>query len=160
MLLIKSNGGSGFLHNSAFTNFTGHGNKYTLNIDAFWAGKAADPGDGVEYDDLTFTNWAGTTVDGVQYPPIQLNCTSEWFCGTLEIDDFNVWTETGSTELYKCQNAYGLGGCMNPFAGNGVYHTTVTVTATPTAYVLSIPTRRRLSISTKHSNTGISADKN
>ena len=133
MLLIKSKGGSGPLNNALFNNFTGHRNRYALNLDSFWPGQEAEPGQGVEIDSLTFSNWAGTIIDGTAVPPIQLHCSPELLCGNLQVDEFNIWTETGSSEVYKCQNAYGLGACMNPFAGNGAYSTTKVVTAIETA---------------------------
>ncbi len=133
MLLIKSNGGNGPCSNANFANFTGHSNNNTLSIDAYWSGKPTDPGDGVEFDELTFANWAGTCLDGTKMPPIKLHCPTDNVCGSLEVDDFNVWTETGKTELFECQNAYGIGACMNQFAGNGAYKSTTTVKAMETA---------------------------
>ena len=132
-MLVKSNGGNGPVSNSMFQNFKGHGNNNTLQIDAFWSGQAEVPGEGVEYNDLTFSNWAGTCIDGTKQPPIQLHCSPTLLCGSLLIEKFNIWTETGSSELYKCQNSYGVGACMNPFAGNGAYQTTMTVATMATA---------------------------
>ena len=139
MMMIKSNGGSGFLNHATFRNFTGHSNAYTLNLDAFWSMREADAGEGVEYDYLTFSNWAGTCLNGTQRPPIQLRCTPAWMCGNVEISDFNVWTEAGNTVLYKCENAYGIGACMNQFPGNGVYTATMTVTTIDAAWVSLFP---------------------
>jgi rhamnogalacturonan hydrolase len=126
MMLLKSNGGSGALFNAVFRNFTGHSNADTLNIDAYWASKETLPGEGVEYYDIVFQNWAGSCLDGTQRPPIKLTCPPTIPC-SLNIEDFNVWSEAGTSQLYKCQNAYGLGACMNQFAGNGAYTTTMTV---------------------------------
>lgn len=125
--MLKSNGGGGYVNQSVFRNFTGHGNAYTLNLDGFWSLREADPGEGVEYDYLTFSNWAGTCLDGVKRPPISLACSSTWLCGNLEIENFNVWTETGEGVIYRCVNAYGLGACMSQFPGNGRYTSTVSV---------------------------------
>ncbi|KAK5651605.1 hypothetical protein OQA88_11878 [Cercophora sp. LCS_1] len=127
MLMIKSNGGSGSLDHSIFRNFTGHSNAYTLNLDAFWSLREADPGDGVEFDYLTFSNWAGTCLDGIRRPPIMLACSPVWLCGNLEIENFNVWTLNGSAVTYKCVNAYGQGACMNQSPGNGAYSSIKTV---------------------------------
>ncbi|KAK4446313.1 pectin lyase fold/virulence factor [Podospora aff. communis PSN243] len=139
MLMIKSNGGNGFFNDALFTNFTGHSNAYTLNLDSSWAQKEPDPGDGVEYDRITFSNWAGTCLDGTRRAPIQLFCPESLLCGNMEVSNFNVWTQNGSEVLYKCQNAYGIGACMNQFAGNGAYTSTMTVkTMDPTSY--AVPT--------------------
>ncbi|KAH8881749.1 glycoside hydrolase family 28 protein [Thozetella sp. PMI_491] len=127
MMMLKSNGGSGPVRHAGFYNFTGHANNYTLNLDGFWVGKEVDPGDGVEYDEVTIAGWTGTCKDGNKYPPLMLQCPAKWSCGGVEVDDFNVWTETGTSELFKCQNAYGYGACLNPYAGNGAYKTTMTV---------------------------------
>lgn len=127
ILLLKSNGGDGYVNQSVFRNFTGHSNAYTINLDAFWSLREADPGDGVEYDYLVFQNWAGTCLDGLQRPPISLACSSTWLCGNLEIDNFHVWTETGERVVYRCVSAYGLGACMSQFPGNGGYTSSVSV---------------------------------
>jgi rhamnogalacturonan hydrolase len=125
MLQIKSNGGSGSMYNGIFRNFTGHANVQGLSIDAFWAQQTAAPGDGVEYYDLTFSNWAGTCTN--EKPPIELLCAGMFPCSSLLIQNFNVWVETGTNQVYKCKNAYGIGACMNQFAGNGEYTSTTTV---------------------------------
>jgi len=51
------------------------------------------------------------------------------------IEDFAMWTDSGSYEYYKCENAWGSGGCLR----GGSEHTafavsTVTVTAAPSGY--------------------------
>ena len=127
MAAVKSNGGSGPARTITFQNFTGHGNTYAVKLDAKDPGVPVASGDGVEYDYITFSNWAGTTLDGVKNPSIQLHCIPTALCGSLLVEDFNVGTETGSQELYECRNSYGMGACMNPFAGNGAYTTTMTV---------------------------------
>ncbi len=57
MLMIKSNGGSGSLYSSSFSNFIGHSNAYTLDIDGAWSSETKAAGDGVLYEDLTFNHW-------------------------------------------------------------------------------------------------------
>jgi len=132
MLLIKSSGGSGTLSHSLFTNFTGHSNAYTLSLDSSWAPQTPAPGWGIEYEYLTFSSFSGTCLDGVRRAPLQLFCPEELLCGNIEVKEFNVWTESGDKVLWKCQNAYGEGGCMNLFAGNGAYTSTKTITAVET----------------------------
>lgn len=133
MIMIKSNGGSGFFNDALFTNFTGHSNAYTLNLDSAWAQRKPDEGWGVEYDRITFSNFAGTCLDGTRRAPIQLFCPEELLCGNMQVENFNVWTENGSQVLYKCQNAYGVGACMGRFPGNGAYTSTMTVKSMETA---------------------------
>jgi len=54
MMMIKSNGGSGYLENVVFENFIGHGNAYSLDIDQYWASMKAVAGDGVALTNITF----------------------------------------------------------------------------------------------------------
>jgi len=127
MAAVKSNGGSGTAREITFQNFTGHGNMHAIKLDALYKNAPVAPGDGVEFDYITWSNWAGSTVDGTMPPSIQLHCLPTTLCGSLLVEDYNIGTETGTQELYECRNSYGMGACMNPFAGNGAYTTTQTV---------------------------------
>lgn len=126
MMMIKSNGGSGSVQNAQFINFTGHTNAYTLDIDSDWSGQSKSSGAGVQLSDITFQNWKGTCSDGSSRAPIQALCPAGVPCTNITIDNFNVWTESGSSELFKCTNAYGTGGCLRSGTG-GTYTSTVTV---------------------------------
>jgi rhamnogalacturonan hydrolase len=127
MMMIKSNGGSGTLQNAQFVNFTGHTNAYTLNLNGFWSSMDVAPGAGVQYRNLSFTNWRGTCSNGGSRAPIQVLCPAQAPCYDIEIEDFDVWTQAGSSELFKCQNAYGEGGCLRTGTPAGTYTTTMTV---------------------------------
>jgi rhamnogalacturonan hydrolase len=126
MMMIKSNGGSGSLTNAQFLNFQGHANAYTLDLDANWSSQTKADGNGVQYKNLTFSGWKGTCLNGAQRAPIQVLCPSAVPCTGITISNFNVWTEAGSSELYKCANAYGTGGCLKGGSG-GAYSSTATV---------------------------------
>lgn len=102
---------TGSVRDSVFQNFIGHGNAYSLDIDAYWKSETAD-GDGVLFTGLTFSNWKGTCADGTQRAPIQIICPEDQPCDGLTITDFAVWTDVGNSEIYKCQNAWGSGGCL------------------------------------------------
>lgn len=54
MLMIKSNGGDGYVENVAFENFIGHGNAYSLDIDQYWSSMSTIAGAGVKLDNVTF----------------------------------------------------------------------------------------------------------
>jgi rhamnogalacturonan hydrolase len=54
MMMIKSNGGSGFVKEVFFENFIGHGNAYSLDIDQYWASMDPVDGDGVQLSNITF----------------------------------------------------------------------------------------------------------
>ncbi|TEY54807.1 hypothetical protein BOTCAL_0237g00090 [Botryotinia calthae] len=134
MFMIKSNGGSGSVSDSVFSNFIGHSNAYSLDIDAYWKSTPAT-GNGVLYTGLTFSNWKGTCADGTLRAPIQLICPTGQPCAGLSITNFAMWTDTGSYELYKCQNAWGDGGCLVHGSAHTAYSiVTQTVSSAPAGY--------------------------
>jgi rhamnogalacturonan hydrolase len=87
---------------------------------------SAVTGDGILYENLSFDNWKGTAANGVSRAPINAICPSGTPCTNISITNFAIWTEAGSSILYKCANAYGSGGCLN----SGSKHTTYTSTST------------------------------
>lgn len=134
MLMIKSNGGSGSLHSSSFSNFIGHSNAYTLDLDGYWSSQSVAAGNGVQYYDLTFNHWQGTCLNGASRAPIQILCPSEAPCYGMTVENFYIWTEAGSKVLYKCENAFGSGGCLKSGTSHTAYAVT-TQTVTSVAYV-------------------------
>ena len=54
MMMIKSNGGSGYVENVAFENFIGHGNAYSLDVDQYWSSMSTVAGNGVQLNNITF----------------------------------------------------------------------------------------------------------
>jgi rhamnogalacturonan hydrolase len=131
MFMIKSNGGSGSVSTCVFENFIGHSNAYSLDINGYWESAQA-AGDGVLFTGLTFSNWKGTCSAGATRGPINIICPDGNPCDGITIEDFAMWTESGSYEYYKCESAWGNGGCLR----GGSEHTsfavsTVTVTAAP-----------------------------
>jgi len=127
MMMIKSRGGSGTLQNAQFINFMGHSNAYTLNLDSNWSSQKVADGNGVQYKNLTFSNWHGTCSDGTRRAPIQVLCPAQVPCSGINIQNVNIWTESGKSEVYKCSNAYGSGGCLKGGSNYATYTTTVTV---------------------------------
>ena len=125
MLMIKSNGGSGTVKNCSFSNFLGHTNAYSLDLNAYWSSQKTASGSGVQYTGLTFSNFKGTCSNGVQRAPMNIICPSAVPCKGIVVDGFAVWTESGSSVLWKCENAQGQGGCL---AGNGNAVASVTST--------------------------------
>ncbi|KAI0476428.1 pectin lyase fold/virulence factor [Xylariaceae sp. FL0804] len=135
MLMLKSNGGDGSVSDSTFTNFIGHANAYSLDINAYWTEETLADGDGVLYTGLTFDNWKGDCADGAQRAPINVICPTGAPCDGLEITDFAMWTDEGSYEYYKCENAWGSGGCLRGGSAHTAFDvSTVTVTVAPTGY--------------------------
>lgn len=82
----------------------------------------------MQYTNLSFSHWHGTSTDGAKRPVIRLICPSGLPCTDIDIDAFYIWTESGSYELYLCENAYGSGPCL----ASGSSYTATTTTATLT----------------------------
>jgi hypothetical protein len=133
MFMIKSWGGSGTVNNCTFENFIGHSNAYSLDFNAYWTSMTEATGDGVEYTDINFIDWTGTAANGVQRAPINVVCPAAVPCTDVAISDFEMWTDSGSSILYKCANAYGSGGCLVSGTGS-TYTTTSTIKTAPTGY--------------------------
>lgn len=101
--MLKSKGGSGSVKNCTFENFIGHGNAYTLDLDSNWSPQSQAAGNGVLYEDITFNNWKGTAANGVQRGPIKIICPSSVPCKGIVVENFAVWTESGSSVLWTCK---------------------------------------------------------
>jgi rhamnogalacturonan hydrolase len=136
MFMIKSNGGDGDVYNIAFNNFMGHSNAYTLDFDTAWSSMSAVSGDGITYSNISFSNWKGTASNGVSRGPIKLNCPAKVPCTDISVEDFAVWTDSGSSVVYGCQNAYGSGVCLNEGNSYTAYTSTQTI-ATVSGYSYS-----------------------
>lgn len=132
--MIKSNGGSGSVNDCQFNNFIGHSNAYSLDINAYWSDETTAPGDGVLFENLSFDNWKGTCSDGASRGPINVICPSGAPCVDITISDFAMWTETGSYEYYKCENAWGSGGCLKSGGSSAYDIVTQTISSAPSGY--------------------------
>lgn len=128
MYMIKSNGGSGNVENLAFKNFMGHSNAYTLDFDTSWGSMDTASGDGINYSNISFSGWSGTCADGTERGPIKMNCPEAVPCTDITVEDFSVWTDSGDSVLYGCQNAYGKGACLNSADATTAYSSTQTIT--------------------------------
>lgn len=116
-------------------NFIGHSNAYSLYLDAYWSSQSVAEGDGVLYNSITFSNWKGTCANGAQRAPLYVLCPSTQPCTNINIEDFAMWTESGSTEYYKCADAWGSGYCLHAGSQHTSYGTvTSTLTAAPSGY--------------------------
>lgn len=133
MLMIKSNGGSGYVEDASFTEFIGHGNAYSLDVDQAWSSMSAAAGSGVQLTNMTFSDWKGTCASGTQRGPIQFKCDADVPCKDMTVSDFAMWTDSGSKVNYICQNAYGSGACLKSGSG-GAYTTTTALASAPTGY--------------------------
>ncbi|KUJ12472.1 Rhamnogalacturonase A [Mollisia scopiformis] len=134
MYMLKSRGGSGSVKNCTFESFIGHTNAYTLDLNADWSSQKEATGDGVLYQDITFRDWRGTCSNGVQRGPVNIVCPDKVPCTGLVVEDFAVWTEAGSSVVWKCANAYGSGACLKGGSGTGYAVVTSTISAAPSGY--------------------------
>ena len=125
MMMIKSNGGSGYVKNCTFSNFIGHNNAYALNLNANWAQRALAAGNGVEYSNLRFSNWQATIVTASR-PPINFDCPSGQPCTDIALSNLTFAPVSGSTMKYTCNNAYGTGYCLKT-GSSGAYSSTTSV---------------------------------
>lgn len=130
MYMIKSNGGSGTVEGLAFNNFMGHSNAYTLDFDTAWSSMSVTDGDGISYTNISFSGWTGTCESGMERGPVKIDCPEAVACNDITVEDFNVWTDDGGSEvLYVCQNAYGTGACLVDGSADTAYTTTQTVSS-------------------------------
>jgi rhamnogalacturonan hydrolase len=132
MLMIKSNGGDGYVKDCSFTNFIGHSNAYALDINEYWTSRALDPGNGVVLSGLTFSNWAGTIVSPSR-ASINIICADAAPCTGLALSNINFWTDTNAAMHYSCESAYGSGYCLKSGSGSS-YTSKTTISTAPTGY--------------------------
>ncbi|KAF1834129.1 rhamnogalacturonase [Decorospora gaudefroyi] len=134
MMMVKSNGGSGYVEDVVFENFIGHSNAWSLDIDQKWASMSTIAGNGVHLSNMTFNNWKGTVANGAARGPVKVVCADKTPCTDITITDLSMWTETGSRNTYQCASGYGKGFCLKKGTGASYAATTSTQTAVPTAH--------------------------
>ncbi|KAJ4308954.1 hypothetical protein N0V94_009145 [Neodidymelliopsis sp. IMI 364377] len=133
MMMIKAHGGSGYVEDVVFENFSGHGNAYAFNIDQYWTSMSAIAGNGVALSNITAKNWRGTQANGAQRGPVKVVCADGAPCTGIDVSGINMWTEAGSKNVNLCRSGHGKGGCLK--SGSAAYaQVTQTVTVAPTAY--------------------------
>lgn len=133
MYMIKSNGGDGTVTGLSFNNFMGHSNAYTLDFDTAWSSMDTADGDGISYSNISFSGWSGSCADGTERGPVKINCPADNVCTDITVEDFSVWTDSGDSVYYGCQNAYGEGACLQS-GDSGAYTTTQTITTGSASY--------------------------
>lgn len=134
MVMIKSNGGDGYVENVVFENFIGHGNAYSLNIDQYWSDETTQSGNGVQLSNITFTNWHGTEAAGATRGPVRVLCADGAPCHDITISSFAMWTESGSSQWYACRSAFGSGFCLRSGSTSSYAASTSTQTTAPSGY--------------------------
>lgn len=91
-------------------------------------------GDGVQLTNITVKNWKGTEANGASRGPIKVKCAPGAPCTDVTIEDFAMWTESGSSQWYSCESAYGSGACLKDGDDYNSYTTTQTVKSAPSGY--------------------------
>lgn len=132
MLMIKSDGGDGYVKDCSFTNFIGHSTAYALDINEYWTDLAVQPGNGVELSSLTFSNWQGTIIDPKR-ASINIVCADAAPCTDISLSNIDFWTDTNAAMKYYCESAYGTGYCLKSGSG-GSYSVTQTISSAPAGY--------------------------
>ncbi|THH06186.1 hypothetical protein EW145_g4260 [Phellinidium pouzarii] len=132
IFMIKSNGGSGYLKNVLLQNFIARGTAYGLDVDQFWSGTSTAAGDGVQLTNITFENWDGAVVDGVQRSPIQFLCVGDVPCTEMTLSNVNLWSATDEA-TNKCESAFGVGSCLQSGDASS-YAVTITSITEPAGF--------------------------
>lgn len=118
MIFIKSNGGSGSVSDVVLENFIGHNNAYNIDVDQYWDDQTTAEGDGVYLNNITFSNWQGTTAAGSDRPQMNFNCADGAPCHDMTLSNVNLVGDDGSTGESYCRSAYGDGGCLSKGHGD------------------------------------------
>ncbi|KAJ5875740.1 uncharacterized protein N7473_013087 [Penicillium subrubescens] len=137
-------GGSGYVTNVTFSNFRSLSSLYGLDINQYWQNTFSPDTGSVALSNLVFRNFTGSVADGTKRPPIYLIANDLNFAINVTVEDFSLWTDTGSAIVNKINNVFGSGdnsygvnngiktlsGTQSPYTYTSIY----TVTATPTSW--------------------------
>lgn len=118
MMMIKTNGGDGYVRNVVFDTFLGLGTAYALDIDEFWSDASKAAGNGVQLSNLTFSNWDGYIVDGQRRSAYRILCSDSAPCTDIKVQNVNLWA-SNNVGTYACESAYGSGACLKSGSGGG-----------------------------------------
>ncbi|RMD39628.1 hypothetical protein DV735_g5506, partial [Chaetothyriales sp. CBS 134920] len=137
-------GGSGYVTNVTFENFRSKASLYGLDVNQYWQ-NTFDPDTGsVALSNLVFRNFSGSIADGAKRPPLYLTASDLTYAINVTVENFSLWTESGTSVVNKISNFFGTGD--NSYGtGNGIkslganaspttYTSTYTITASPTGW--------------------------
>ncbi|KAJ5713615.1 uncharacterized protein N7483_010796 [Penicillium malachiteum] len=135
-------GGSGYVTNVTFANFRSLSSLYGLNLDQYWQNTFTPDTGSVALSNIAFRNFSGSIADGAERPPLYLLANDLTFATNITLEDFSVWTESGTYVVNKINNVFGTGddsygtndGIVSLASGESpyTYTSTYTVTASPT----------------------------
>ena len=90
------------------------------------------------------TKYLGSVADGVKRPPLYLIANDLTYATNVTVEDFSIWTETGTSVVNKISNIFGTGddsygpnnGIVSLNSGQSphTYTSTYTITASPTRW--------------------------
>jgi hypothetical protein len=85
-------------------------------------------------------------ANGVQRPPLYLVANDLTFASNVTVENFTLWTETNSYVVNKISNVFGTGDdsygpndgirALAPGEAPAPYTSTITITASPTGWVV------------------------
>ncbi|KAM0209972.1 hypothetical protein ACHAPA_008211 [Fusarium lateritium] len=144
-------GGSGHVTNITFENFRSKASLYGLDINQYWQNTFEPDTGAVALSNLVFKNFSGSVADGAKRPPLFLVANDLSFATNVTVEDFSLWTESGTSVVNKISNIYGHGdnsygsadGIKSLTSGQSPtpYTSTYTITAKPTGWTApSLPT--------------------
>ncbi|GFN18212.1 putative rhamnogalacturonase [Aspergillus tubingensis] len=135
-------GGSGYVRDVTFENFRSLNSLYGLDINQYWQNTWEPDTGSVTLSNLVFKNFSGSVADGALRPPLYLFASDLTFATNVTVEEFSVWTETGTTVVNKISNIFGTGddsygendGIETLQSGESpyTYTSTYTITASPT----------------------------
>ncbi|KAM0226730.1 hypothetical protein ACHAPO_012119 [Fusarium lateritium] len=144
-------GGSGYVSNITFENFRSKASLYGLDINQYWQNTFEPDTGAIALTNLVFKNFSGSVGDGAKRPPLFLVANDLRFATNITVEDFSLWTESGTFIVNKIGNIFGHGD--NSYGGaDGIksltsgqsptpYTSTYTITAKPTGWTApSLPT--------------------
>ncbi|KAJ5673551.1 CAZyme family GH28 [Penicillium longicatenatum] len=135
-------GGSGYVTNVTFSNFRSLASLYGLDINQYWQNTYTPDTGAVTLSNLVFRNFSGSVANGATRPPLYLFANDLTFATNVTVEDFTVWTESGSSIVNKISNIFGSAddsygsndGIKSLSQGESPssYTSTYTITASPT----------------------------
>ncbi|KAJ5852363.1 CAZyme family GH28 [Penicillium soppii] len=135
-------GGSGYVTNITFSNFRSLASLYGLDINQYWQNTFEPDTGAVALSNLVFRNFSGSVADGAKRPPLYLIANDLTFATNVTVEDFTIWTESGTSVVNKISNIFGAGddsyGSTDGIKSLGEgespspYTSTYTITASPT----------------------------
>lgn len=146
--------------NVTFENFRSLGSLYGLDINQYWQNTFTPDTGSVALSNLLFKNFSGKSLrwlekigkltptgsvaNGALRPPLYLIANDLTFAKNVTVEDFSIWTETGTNVVNHISNVFGKGdnsygtndGIPSLSAGQAPYTYTsaYTITASPTSW--------------------------